>query len=83
MTNVAPAQGPTTPSVEGESAVEFLVEFEVHVPPGTSEPEVRDREQAESVAAAKLADEGHLVRLWRRPQVGGGFGTRQRGRARS
>jgi muconolactone delta-isomerase len=52
--------------------MEFLVEFEVQVPAGTPQSEVRDREQAESAAAAKLADEGHLVRLWRRPRVGDG-----------
>jgi len=52
--------------------MEFLVEFDVQVPAGTSPSEVRDRENAESAAAAKLADEGHLVRLWRRPRVGDG-----------
>jgi muconolactone D-isomerase len=52
--------------------MEFLVEFDVHVPAGTPPSEVRDRENAESVAAAKLADEGYLVRLWRRPRVGDG-----------
>ena len=51
---------------------EFLVEFELQVPAGTPQPEVNDRQKAESDAAAKLADEGHLVRLWRRPQVGDG-----------
>ena len=51
---------------------EFLVEFELQVPAGTPQPEVNDRLRAESAAAAKLADEGHLVRLWRRPQVGDG-----------
>jgi muconolactone D-isomerase len=49
--------------------MEFLVEFDVQVPAGTPQSEVRDREQAESAAAAKLADEGHLVRLWKRPQA--------------
>jgi len=52
--------------------MEFLVEFEVHVPAGTPQSDVRDREAAESTAAAKLADEGHLVRLWRRPRLGDG-----------
>ena len=52
--------------------MEFLVEFEVQVPAGTPQSEVRDRENAESAAAAELADEGHLVRLWRRPRVGDG-----------
>ena len=44
--------------------MEFLVEFEVNVPDGTPESEIRDRELAEASAAAKLVDEGHLVRLW-------------------
>ena len=48
---------------------EFLVEFELQVPAGTPQPEVHDRQRAESIAAAKLADEGHLVRLWKRPRV--------------
>jgi muconolactone delta-isomerase len=51
---------------------EFLVEFELQVPAGTPQSEVQERERAESAAAAKLADEGHLVRLWRRPRVGNG-----------
>ena len=46
--------------------MEFLVEFEVDVPAGTSETEVADRERAEESAAAKLADDGHLVRVWKR-----------------
>jgi muconolactone delta-isomerase len=52
--------------------MEFLIEFEVRVPAGTPQSEVRDRERAESAAAAELADEGHLVRLWRRPRAGDG-----------
>jgi muconolactone delta-isomerase len=47
--------------------MEFLVEFEVDVPAGTSETEVKDRERAEAVAATKLVDEGHLLRVWKRP----------------
>lgn len=46
--------------------MEFLVDFKVNVPTGTPESEVKDREKAEASATAKLADEGHLVRLWRR-----------------
>ncbi len=45
--------------------MEFLVEFEVKIPEGTPESEIKRRENAEAVAAAKLVDEGHLVRLWR------------------
>jgi muconolactone D-isomerase len=47
--------------------MEFLVEFQVNVPDGTPEPEVEDRERAEASAAARLVDEGHLIRVWTRP----------------
>jgi muconolactone D-isomerase len=46
--------------------MEFLVEFEITVPDGTPEAEVEQRMRAEAAAAAKLVDEGHLLRLWRR-----------------
>ena len=52
--------------------MEFLVEFEVEVPAGTPDAEVEQHQRAESAAAAKLAEEGHLVRLWRRPLLGDG-----------
>jgi muconolactone D-isomerase len=52
--------------------MEFLVEFEVEVPAGTLDAEVEPRRRAEAAAAAKLAEDGHLVRLWRRPLVGDG-----------
>jgi muconolactone D-isomerase len=52
--------------------MEFLVEFEVEVPADTPQEEVERGWRAESVAAAKLAEDGHLVRLWRRPLVGDG-----------
>ena len=45
--------------------MEFLVEFEINVPGGTPQSEVRDREDAEATAAAQLAREGHLVRVWK------------------
>jgi muconolactone delta-isomerase len=52
--------------------MEFLVEFEVEVPAGTPHEEVQQHQRAESAAAAKLAEDGHLVRLWRRPLIGDG-----------
>ena len=52
--------------------MEFLVEFVVEVPAGAPNAEVEQRQRAESAAAAKLAEDGHLVRLWRRPLVGDG-----------
>ena len=45
--------------------MEFLVEFEVHVPEEAPTSEVEVRQTAEAAAAARLVDEGHLVRLWR------------------
>jgi muconolactone D-isomerase len=51
--------------------MEFLVEFEVNIPDGAPESEVKDRESAEASAAATLVDEGHLVRLWRLPGAPG------------
>jgi muconolactone delta-isomerase len=46
--------------------MEFLVEFEVDIPEGTPVSEVKDREDAEAIAAAKLAGERHLLRVWKR-----------------
>ena len=51
--------------------MEFLVEFDVEVPEGTSEVEVEKRKRAEAVAAAGLAAEGHLLRLWRSTAAAG------------
>jgi muconolactone delta-isomerase len=51
--------------------MEFLVEFEVEVPDGTSETEVEQRQRAEAVAAAGLAADGHLLRLWRTTAAAG------------
>jgi muconolactone delta-isomerase len=51
--------------------MEFLVEFQVNVPDGIPRSEVTDRERAEASAAAELADQGHLVRVWNRPAAAG------------
>jgi muconolactone delta-isomerase len=45
--------------------MEFLVAFELDIPAGASKSEISDRENAEAAATAKLADDGHLVRVWR------------------
>jgi len=47
--------------------VEFLVEFEVNVPDGAPASEIEARNRAEASAAARLVDEGHLLRLWKPP----------------
>ena len=52
--------------------MEFLVEFQLEVPGGASETEVEERTRAEGVAAAGLAAEGHLSRLWRPTEASGG-----------
>jgi muconolactone delta-isomerase len=46
--------------------MDFLVEFEINVPKGTPDSVVTAREDAESAAATKLVDQGHLIRLWTR-----------------
>jgi muconolactone delta-isomerase len=46
--------------------MEFLVEFEVDIPKGTPVSEVNNRQDSEASAAAELAGEGHLLRLWKR-----------------
>jgi muconolactone D-isomerase len=51
--------------------VEFLVEFELNVPKGSNESEVTSRNQAEASAAATLASDGHLVRVWKLPVESG------------
>ena len=51
--------------------MEFLVEFEVNIPAGVPAGEVEDRETAEASASARLAEEGHLVRLWKLPAARG------------
>jgi muconolactone D-isomerase len=51
--------------------MEFLVEFEVTVPDGTAASEVEGRTSAEASATARLADDGHLVRVWKPPAAPG------------
>src|SRR6478736_1046426 len=51
--------------------MEFLVEFGVNVPDGAPASEVEARTSAEASAAARLVDQGHLVRLWKPPAAPG------------
>jgi muconolactone D-isomerase len=60
------------PASRKEDIMEFLVEFEVNVPDGTPASEVQHRENAEATAAAKLVDEGHLLRVWKLRAAPGG-----------
>ncbi|MEA2150721.1 MAG: hypothetical protein QOD69_2551, partial [Solirubrobacteraceae bacterium] len=47
--------------------MDFLVAFDIDVPDGTPRPALDERLAAEAAAAARLVDEGHLLRVWRRP----------------
>ena len=47
--------------------MEYLVEFELQIPVGTPDSAVSSRHAAEAVAAANLAEHGHLIRLWKTP----------------
>jgi muconolactone delta-isomerase len=51
--------------------MEYLVEFDVAIPDETPGSEVKERADAEAAAAARLAREGHLVRLWKPPVAPG------------
>src|ERR1700742_236258 len=51
--------------------MEFLVGFDVTVPDGAPETEVKERFDGEATAAAELARTGHLARLWRAPVAPG------------
>ncbi len=51
--------------------MEFIVEFEVNVPDDAPASEVEARNSAEASAAARLVDEGHLLRLWKPPTAPG------------
>ena len=49
--------------------MEFLVNFEINIPVGALQSEVQTREDAEAVAVAQLAEQGHVVRIWKLPSV--------------
>jgi muconolactone delta-isomerase len=51
--------------------MEFLVEFAIRVPDGTSKSELNARVNAEAQASGELARSGNLVRLWTLPVAPG------------
>jgi muconolactone delta-isomerase len=57
--------------------MEYLVEFELHIPDGTPESDVTSRFAAEATAAANLAKQGHLIRLWKTPDESRALGLFQ------
>jgi len=58
---------PAPPPGAGEKAAEFLVTFTLAVPPGTAAQTAEDTKAREAQAAHDLASQGHLLRLWTRP----------------
>jgi muconolactone delta-isomerase len=57
--------------ISKEQTMEFLVGFDVSIPGGAPDSEVKERVSAEAAAAADLARQGHLVRLWKPPVAPG------------
>jgi muconolactone D-isomerase len=57
--------------------MEYLVEFELHIPDGTPESTASGRFAAEAKAAANLAEQGHLIRLWKTPDESRALGLFQ------
>jgi muconolactone D-isomerase len=55
--------------------VEYLVSMTTRVPDGTSDQEVEDIRTREAVRAHELAEQGHLLRLWRPPLQPGEWRT--------
>jgi muconolactone delta-isomerase len=55
--------------------MEYLVEFELKVPDGTSEADLHQRREAEAAASAELGRRGRLVRLWRATLASGRTGA--------
>jgi muconolactone delta-isomerase len=53
--------------VRQEESMEFLVDFEVTIPVGMPAAEIEARQDAEAAAAVRLAEAGHLLRVWKRP----------------
>jgi muconolactone delta-isomerase len=54
---------------------EYLVTMTTHVPAGVSDAEVADVRGHEAVNTRRLADEGHVLRLWRPPLAPGEWRT--------
>jgi muconolactone D-isomerase len=58
-----------------EMSVEFLVDMVTSVPPGTTDDEVDEVRAREAANSARLAEQGHLRRLWRPPLAPGEWRT--------
>src|SRR5205085_12300605 len=63
------------PCPEDDPAMEYIVTMTTHVPEGTPQEDVEDIRAREALRARELADEGHLLRLWRPPLQPGEWRT--------
>jgi muconolactone delta-isomerase len=55
--------------------VDYLVTMTTHVPDGTTDVDVADMRSREAARSETLAQEGHLLRLWRPPLLPGQWRT--------
>ncbi|QCO97240.1 hypothetical protein FCN77_05295 [Arthrobacter sp. 24S4-2] len=55
--------------------MEFLTTLITNVPDGTADATVEDTRSREALRAAELAEQGHLLRLWRPPVEPGEWRT--------
>ena len=55
--------------------MEFLTDMVTTVPDGTPQEVVADTKEREAVRARQLVEQGHLLRLWRPPNVAGEWRT--------
>ena len=51
--------------------MEFLVDFDMNIPEGMPEAEIKKREDDEASAVAELADKGHVLRIWKQDSATG------------
>ena len=74
VTPLAPHPNDPPLTAQG-TGTEFLVTFTVTVPPDPAGAQAeRDAEASEAQAARDLADQGHLLRLWKLPGTGRALG---------
>jgi muconolactone D-isomerase len=55
--------------------MEYLVTMTTHVPDGTSDGAIQDMRTREAARSRQLAEQGHLLRLWRPPLQPGEWRT--------
>lgn len=67
VTPLRPHPNDPVPARSSGGAPEFLISMTISVPPGTSESALAQSKAREAERAHELADQGHLLRLWKPP----------------